>query len=66
MRLVMYAEPYCEGMADCDSMTCKQKLVCVARLFMKVRLFHAIKISNIDNKCAHGKRSCKMLKLLHL
>ena len=28
MRLVTYAEPYCEGMADCDSMTCKQELVC--------------------------------------
>ena len=66
MRLVTYAEPYCEGLADCDSMTCKQKLVCVARLFMKVRLFHAIKTSNIDNKCAHGKRSRKMLKLLLL
>ena len=52
VRLVMYSEPYCEGMADCDSMTCKQKLACVARLFMKVSLFHAIKTSNIDNKCA--------------
>ena len=43
MRLVMYAEPYCEGVADCDSLICKQKLVCVARLFMKVRFIHAIK-----------------------
>ena len=60
MILVMYAEPYCQGMADCDSMTCKQKLVRVARLFMKIRRFHAIKTPTIDTKCAHGKRSRKI------
>ena len=66
MRLVLYAAPHHEGMTDCDSMPCKEKLVRVARLYMKVRIFHAIKISNLDNKCPHGKRNRKMLKLLHL
>ena len=65
-RLVLYAESCCEGIVQCDSMVCKQKMVSVVRLFMKVRVFLAIKTSNANNACTHGKRNRKMLKLMHM
>ena len=66
LRLVCYAEPYCEGTETCGDIACKQKLVSAARLYMKVRIFHAIKTSNANNACAHGKRNRKILKLMNL
>ena len=66
LRLVRYAEPHCEGTETCGDIACKQKLVSAARLYMKVRIFHAIKTSNANNACAHGKRNRKVLKLMNL
>ena len=66
MRLVLYAESCCEGIVQCDSMVCKQNMVSVVQLFMKIRIFHAIKTSNANNACTHGKRNRKMLKLMHM
>ena len=65
-RLVLCAEPHCQGIVECHTIECQQKLVSVARLFMKVRIFHAIKSSNAANACTHVKRNRKVMKLMNI
>ena len=65
-RLVLCAEPHCQGIVECHTIECQQKLVSVARLFMKVRSFHAIKSSNAANACTHVKRNRKVMKLMNI